>query len=81
MARLRERGEARFAELAEDADDTLTVVARFLALLELYRDRAVALDQDVPLGELTVRWTGGEAEAEVTDEFDRAAEGREGERT
>ncbi|MFD8554924.1 segregation and condensation protein A, partial [Streptomyces fradiae] len=81
VARLRERGEARFAELAEDADDTLTVVARFLALLELYRDRAVALDQDVPLGELTVRWTGGEAEAAVTDEFDRAAEGREGERT
>ncbi|WP_411573703.1 segregation/condensation protein A [Streptomyces fradiae] len=81
VARLRERGEARFAELAEGADDTLTVVARFLALLELYRDRAVALDQDVPLGELTVRWTGGEAEAAVTDEFDRAAQGREGERT
>lgn len=73
VARLRQRGEARFGELAEDAPDTLTVVARFLALLELYRDGAVALHQDDPLGELTVRWTGGDAGAAVTDEFDRAA--------
>ncbi|MER7108997.1 segregation and condensation protein A [Streptomyces sp. NPDC000229] len=70
MARLRERGEASFRELAEDAPDTLTVVARFLALLELYREKAVALDQDEALGELTVRWTGGESIA-VTDEFDQ----------
>ena len=33
------------------------VVARFLALLELFRDRAVAFDQLQPLGDLTVRWT------------------------
>ncbi|MEU0272978.1 segregation/condensation protein A [Streptomyces sp. NPDC006307] len=70
VARLRERGEATFRELAEDAPDTLTVVARFLALLELYREKAVALDQDDALGELTVRWTGGEGVA-VTDEFDQ----------
>ncbi|MFV2121318.1 segregation and condensation protein A, partial [Streptomyces sp. Act-28] len=74
VARLRERGEVRFGELAEDAADTLTVVARFLALLELYRERVVALDQDDPLGELTVRWTGGDAGAAVTDEFDRVVE-------
>ncbi|WP_391654504.1 segregation and condensation protein A [Streptomyces tamarix] len=74
VARLREHGELRFGELAADAADTLTVVARFLALLELYREKAVALDQDDPLGELTVRWTGGDAEAVVTDEFDRAVE-------
>ncbi|MEU3451792.1 segregation/condensation protein A [Streptomyces thermolilacinus] len=73
VALLRERGEARFSELARDAPDTLTVVARFLALLELYRDRAVALDQEDPLGELTVRWTGGDADAKVTDEFDGGA--------
>ncbi|MFI6413884.1 segregation and condensation protein A [Streptomyces sp. NPDC050585] len=75
VALLRERGEARFGELAADAADTLTVVARFLALLELYRDRAVALDQEEPLGELTVRWTGGDADAAVGDEFDRAGDG------
>ncbi|MGD6751076.1 segregation and condensation protein A [Streptomyces sp. BH105] len=76
VARLKEVGEAPFRELVADTDDTLTVVARFLALLELYREKAVALDQETPLGELVVRWTGGDADAEpvVTDEFDRAPE-------
>ncbi|MGW2226256.1 segregation and condensation protein A [Streptomyces formicae] len=76
VARLRERGEVSFQVLVEDAGDTLTVVARFLALLELYREKAVALDQEDPLGELMVRWTGGDGAAEptVTDEFDRAPE-------
>nr|WP_308433388.1 segregation/condensation protein A [Streptomyces albaduncus] len=76
VARLRELGEARFEELVADTDDTLTVVARFLALLELYREKAVALDQETALGELTVRWTGGDGDAAptVTDEFDRPPE-------
>ncbi|MBM4790891.1 segregation/condensation protein A [Streptomyces sioyaensis] len=72
MAWLREAGEASFAKLVADAPDTLTVVARFLALLELYRERVVALEQEEALGELTVRWTGAEGAApQVTDEFDR----------
>ncbi|MGA5641882.1 segregation and condensation protein A [Streptomyces cinereoruber] len=70
-ALLRERGTAPFRELIEDAGDTLTVVARFLALLELYRERAVALDQETALGDLTVSWTGGDGETRVTDEFDQ----------
>ncbi|MBD9728235.1 segregation/condensation protein A [Streptomyces caniscabiei] len=76
VARLRELGEASFRVLVEDTDDTLTVVARFLALLELYREKAVALDQETALGELLVRWTGGDGDAEpvVTDEFDRPPE-------
>ncbi|MGW1748773.1 segregation/condensation protein A [Streptomyces sp. NPDC002092] len=76
VARLRELGEASFRALVEDTDDTLTVVARFLALLELYREKAVALDQETALGELIVRWTGGEGEDRpmVTDEFDRPPE-------
>ncbi|RKN43723.1 segregation and condensation protein A [Streptomyces hoynatensis] len=69
---LRLRGEASFAELTEDAPDTLTVVARFLALLELYRERAVALDQEEALGTLIVRWQGAEpGRPLVTDEFDQ----------
>jgi segregation and condensation protein A len=72
VAKLRELGEAGFAELVADAPDTLTVVARFLALLELYRERAVALDQEQALGPLTVRWCGPEdGRTLVTDEFDR----------
>ncbi|MGW5336528.1 segregation and condensation protein A [Streptomyces bauhiniae] len=75
VARLREAGEADFRELVADTDDTLTVVARFLALLELYREKAVALEQETALGTLLVRWTGGETAAPVvTDEFDRPAE-------
>lgn len=72
VARLREAGEITFRALTEDAPDTLTVVARFLALLELYREKAVTLDQEEALGELMVRWAGGEAtEPAVTDEFDQ----------
>ncbi|MFF4212256.1 segregation and condensation protein A [Streptomyces sp. NPDC001796] len=76
VARLRELGEASFRALIEDTDDTLTVVARFLALLELYREKAVALEQEAALGELVVRWTGGDGDADVmvTDEFDRPPE-------
>jgi segregation and condensation protein A len=33
------------------------VVARFLALLEMFRDRAVSFDQLSPLGDLTVHWS------------------------
>ncbi|MBV9026341.1 MAG: segregation/condensation protein A [Streptomycetaceae bacterium] len=74
IARLRECGEASFRELIEDAPDILTVVARFLALLELYREKAVALDQQDALGALLVRWTGGEGTSGqplVTGEFDQ----------
>ncbi|MEU8970117.1 segregation/condensation protein A [Streptomyces monashensis] len=76
VARLRELGEVSFRALVEDTDDTLTVVARFLALLELYREKAVALEQEAALGELLVRWTGGETDTApmVTDEFDRPPE-------
>ncbi|WP_328893156.1 segregation and condensation protein A [Streptomyces sp. NBC_00236] len=75
VERLREAGEISFRELTEDAPDTLTVVARFLALLELYREKAVVLDQEEALGELTVRWAGGAgAGPTVTDEFDQEAQ-------
>ncbi|GGJ02890.1 segregation and condensation protein A [Streptomyces brasiliensis] len=76
VARLRELGEASFRALVEDTDDTLTVVARFLALLELYREKAVALEQETALGDLLVRWTGGDSDEapKVTDEFDRPPE-------
>ncbi|GGZ06448.1 segregation and condensation protein A [Streptomyces poonensis] len=76
VERLRKLGEASFQALVEDTDDTLTVVARFLALLELYREKAVALEQEAALGELLVRWTGGDGDGTpmVTDEFDRPQE-------
>ncbi|MEU3778274.1 segregation/condensation protein A [Streptomyces sp. NPDC032472] len=79
VALLKARGAATFRELTEDTDDTLTVVARFLALLELYREKAVELEQEEALRTLTVRWSGGDGDGMpvVTDEFDRIVEVKE----
>jgi segregation and condensation protein A len=56
--RLAGAGTATFRALSGDCAHTLEVVARFLALLELYRQQLVSFDQVSPLGELHVRWTG-----------------------
>jgi len=58
VERLRSARSASFRALVADADSTLVIVARFLALLELFRESAVNLEQSEALGELTVRWTG-----------------------
>ncbi|WP_442792031.1 segregation/condensation protein A [Micromonospora sp. NBC_01796] len=69
--RLRRMGTATFRLLCVDCESTLEVVARFLALLELYREGLVGFTQEQALGELTVRWTGpadGGAELQI-DEY------------
>ncbi|WP_340685722.1 segregation/condensation protein A [Amycolatopsis coloradensis] len=72
--KLAERGEATFGELVEDCEHTVEIVARFLALLELYREASVQFEQLEALAELHVRWTGGSVEeASVAAEHDRAA--------
>lgn len=60
--RLQQESPLTFRALTADADSTLVVVARFLALLELFRDRAVAFDQLSPLADLAIHWTAGERE-------------------
>lgn len=71
--RLRRAGTMSFRTLTADAEDKITRVARFLALLELFRERAVAFEQLTPLGELTIRWTGSDSgELDISDEFDEA---------
>ncbi|WP_426244751.1 segregation and condensation protein A [Nocardioides sp. LHG3406-4] len=71
--RLRRGGTMTFRALCGDSPDRLTTVARFLSLLELFREGAVSFDQVTPLGELSVRWTGAEdGDIEITDEFDGA---------
>ncbi|GEQ14607.1 segregation/condensation protein A [Knoellia locipacati] len=72
--RLRRDGTSSFRALVRDADNTLVIVARFLALLELFRESAITFEQAEALGELTVRWTGSmEGDIRVDDEFDDAA--------
>ncbi len=77
VERLRRRGVSTFRALTDDAPNTLVVIGRFLALLELYRDGVVTFEQAAALGDLSVRWVGPDDDAEaaviaeraVTDEF------------
>ncbi len=60
---------ASFADLVAECEP-IEIVGRFLALLELYRSRAVAFDQSEPLGVLQVSWTGEQpTSAELRDEY------------
>jgi segregation and condensation protein A len=70
--RLRELGRASFRQLTADCAGTYEVVARFLAVLELYRESRVTVDQIVPLGDLFVSWsdTGQTGAATYIDEED-----------
>ena len=67
--RLRRAGSATFTLLVADCENTLEVVARFLALLELYREGLVEFEQPVSLDELTVRWVAG-ADGDVDLDID-----------
>ncbi|MGH3991742.1 MAG: segregation and condensation protein A, partial [Pseudonocardiaceae bacterium] len=60
--RLARAGGGSFRDLVADCEHTLEVVARFLALLDLYREGVLAFDQVDALGELHVRWVGGTLE-------------------
>ncbi|MDQ3761729.1 MAG: segregation/condensation protein A [Actinomycetota bacterium] len=69
-SRLAREGQASFRSLVADCGHTREVVARFLALLDLYRAAVVVFDQIDPLGDLCVRWTGSaeQTTAAVLDE-------------
>jgi segregation and condensation protein A len=72
--RLREARRATFRQLSADCAGTYEVVARFLAVLELYREARITLDQVTPLGDLYVTWSGdapsADGPAEDPDEED-----------
>ena len=71
--RLRRQGAATFRALVADCTLTGEVVARFLGLLELYRDGSVAFDQAAALTELRVRWTGAPDDDSDNDPVDDTA--------
>ena len=73
VSALRRHTTMTFRGLVSDAANTLVVVARFLALLELYKEGSVRFEQIMALGELQITWTGAtEGVVTVSDEFDRA---------
>ena len=69
LARLR---RATFRQLTSDCDGTYEVVARFLAVLELYRRGRVSFDQVAPLGDLYVSWIAGDQRDEDDERDDTA---------
>ena len=75
LAELQRRGPgqwATFSDLVADCREPILIVGRFLALLELYRARAVAFDQSEPLGVLQISWTGDRPSGEEIEEIDAA---------
>lgn len=69
--RLRRSGTATFRSLTADCTATVEIVARFLALLDLFRDGCIAFEQVTALGDLLVRWT-------LQDDADDAPGGLDG---
>jgi len=57
VTKLRSGKPMTFRELVADAVVAGVIVARFLAVLELYRHAAISFAQDEPLGDLTIEWT------------------------
>ena len=72
VERLRRGGTLTFRSLVGDAGSTLVVVARFLAVLELFREAAISFEQAAPLAELTIRWTGPDDHVMRSSDFDEA---------
>jgi segregation and condensation protein A len=70
VERLRRVGATTFRSLISGVEVPV-VVARFLAVLELFRESQITLEQESPLADLYIRWVGTEqGEIELTDEFD-----------
>jgi segregation and condensation protein A len=68
---LRRSRSMSFRHLVAEAESTLVVVARFLALLDLYRQGTLRFDQVISLGELQISWVGSDSgDIEAGGEFD-----------
>ncbi len=81
LERVRQRGHATFAEVIDDAGSRAVVVARFLAVLELFRDGSLAFEQEEAMAPLILRYVSSEEprDGEVhTSEFDEPAPADEG---
>ncbi|MEV0164042.1 segregation/condensation protein A [Nonomuraea fuscirosea] len=72
---LRRLRRATFRALTSDCEGTFEVIARFLAVLELFRESAVTFEQVEPLGDLHVTWTGtDDGDVAVGDDYEESAE-------
>jgi len=68
---LERRGRTTFAEITAGVVERLQVVVRFLAILELYKQSLVDLDQTQTFGSIEIAWCGsGDGEGVATDLVD-----------
>jgi segregation and condensation protein A len=74
--KLRAVGRASFRDLSADCADTYEIVARFLAVLDLFRDKCVSFEQLAPLGDLYVTWSGDNDAEVAAGEPDDSADGQ-----
>jgi segregation and condensation protein A len=75
--KLRQLGRASFRELSRDCEGIYEVVARFLAVLELFRDRRVSFEQETPLGDLYISWSPDDDSTETVPADDAGDESAE----
>lgn len=81
VARLRRLRVATFRTLVADCEGVYEVIARFLAVLELFRESAVTFEQLEPLGDLHVTWTGADdGDVSVGDDYEEPGTERKQER-
>ena len=59
------RGPRSFRSLTEGLIEKVEIVVRFLAVLELFKQGLVELDQVDNFGDLTVEWTGSSTDREL----------------
>jgi segregation and condensation protein A len=58
MEELPRLGTSSFRRLTADLVERLEIVVRFLAILEMYKQGYIELDQSDRFGDITVQWTG-----------------------
>ena len=62
-------GSTTFRALTDAFVERLDVVVRFLAVLELYKQGMIDLDQPTTFGDLTISWLGGEVDDDERSVF------------
>ncbi len=67
-------GRVSFRRLTEGVGDRLEVIVRFLAVLELYKQGRIDVEQVTTFGDLVLSWTGGGEDGEITSDVEAVAE-------
>ena len=67
---MRQAGRTTFRSIVEGITDKIEVVVRFLAILELYKQGRVELEQVRRFGDIEVVWLGIDDESITIDNYE-----------